>query len=161
VAVVAVLGVLAGCSGGDGDTTAPAPGSTSTVRAPTTVSTPPGTTTLRDWLAAGQGWLTDLSGAAEGVRNLAPDSPSNPAILTGLADGAGRAVAGFRTLPPPATGQAESAAFIRTLEGLEAAARSAAPCESGCGPAYATVLAAQEAFTEALRRLVATAQASG
>lgn len=158
---MAVLGVLAGCSGGAGDTPAPGTGSGSAVTTPTAVTTPPGTMALREWVAAGQGWLTDLSGAAEGVRSLAPDSPANPAILTGLADGAGRAVAGFRTLPPPATGQAESAAFVRTLEGLEAAARSAAPCASGCGPAYATVLAAQEAFTEALRRLVATAQAGG
>lgn len=158
---VAVLGVLAGCGGGGDGSSAPTTASSTTVTLTPGPSTSAPGGTLRAWLAAGQGWLTDLSTAAERLRNLAPDSPGNAGILVGLADGARQAASGFRTLPPPSTGLAESGALVGTLDGLDVAARSASTCTSECGPVYTTVLAAQEAFTEALRRAVATAQAGG
>lgn len=117
--------------------------------------------TLREWLGGAQPRLAELTGAAERLRDLSPDSDSNQGILLGLADSAQATAVGLRALPRPSTGQAESDALTGSIEALADVARSASSCVSDCRATYSTVVTAQGAVADALRRVFTLAQAGG
>ncbi|MCA1670904.1 MAG: hypothetical protein LC799_01420 [Actinobacteria bacterium] len=160
-AVPAVAAMALVVAGACDDQKSAAPRSRPTSPASAAASTTTVPPTLQQWVSRAQQPLNDVAAASEGLRTLAPSWAVNRAVLETLADAAGRAVASFRSQPPPTTGQAEVEGFIQSVGALEGQARAASSCESACNEAYRGVLSAQESLRAALENVLRVVQAGG
>lgn len=157
VATVAALLALVACErdSESQQTAAPVPPASPTAAAVTTSAGP----TIRQWLAVLAPKLEQLAASSAGLQGLSQSPAANRSTLLTLADSARLTAIAARSQPPPTDGQVEAEVLTRSVEEVEAEARSAASCVSACNATYSSLLSAVISMNSAIERMAPLVQA--